>query len=94
MTLEPHSRPTYGPFPRLLLAVLLPALMAACSTTGTAPMQAQTLPDEACLVLAEPRPPLTDPTLAGAIRNHVEVADLYHQLSARHRCLVEFERSR
>lgn len=96
MPLEPTSKmPCAKPLRAFLLAVLLPAYLTGCATSGTAPMQAQTvLPDEACLILAEPLPTLPDPSLAAAIRNHVEVANLYWELAARHRCLVEFERSR
>ena len=77
-----------------LLAVLLPPLVTSCATSGTAPTPVLTLPDEACLQEAEPLPPLLEPSLAAAIRNHVEVADLYWQLAARHRCLAQFERGR
>lgn len=96
MILEPTSKQPYAkPLRAFLLAVLLPALLTGCSSFGTAPTQAQTvLPDEACLTLAEPLPPLLEPSLAAMVRNHVEVANLYHELAARHRCLAEFERSR
>ena len=95
MPLEPTSKKHSGrPLRAFLLAVLLPPLVTSCATSGTAPTPVLTLPDEACLVEAEPLPLLTDPSLAGMVRNHVEVADLYWQLAARHRCLVEFERGR
>lgn len=94
MTLEPPWSPTYGRCLRRLLGALLLASLTACSSRGTPPTVALTRPDEACLQEAEPLPELTDPSLAGMVRNHVEVADLYHQLSARHSCLVRFERGR
>lgn len=94
MILEPPWKPTYGPCLRRLLGALLLPLATACSTPGTPPIVAQTLPDEACLQEADPLPPLLEPSLAAAIRNHVEVADLYWQLAARHGCLVRFERGR
>lgn len=96
MPLEPTSKKrSGGPLRVFLLALLLPAYLTSCSTSGTVQTTPQTvLPDEACLTPAEPLPKLLDPSLAGAIRNHVETANLYWELAARHRCLVEFERSR
>ena len=94
MTSGTHWKRTYGPFLRRLLAVLLLASLTACSTTGTPPITPPVLPDEACLSLADPLPPLMEPSLAAAIRNHVEVADLYWQLAARQKCLADFERGR
>ena len=96
MPLEPTLKKHSGrPLRAFLLAVLLPAYLTACSTSGTAQITPQTvLPDESCLVLAESLPALLEPSLAAAIRNHVEVANLYWELAARHRCLVEFERGR
>lgn len=84
-------KPISGP-----LVVLLSALsLQACSTTGTAPMQVQKVSaPEQCMVLASPLPLLADPTLAGAVRNHLQVAEQYWELAERHRCLVEFERAR
>ena len=95
MILEAPSKPTFAPFLSRLLAVLLLPLLTGCLTTGTAPITLKRVqPEEACLQLAEALPPLTEPSLAAAIRNHVEVADLYWQLAARHACLVEFERGK
>jgi len=94
--LEPTlKQPCAKPLRAFLLAVLLPCYLTACSTSGIAQITPQTvLPDEACLVLAEPLPALLEPSLAAAIRNHLETANLYWELAARHRCLVEFERGR
>ena len=94
MILEPHWKPTYGPCLRRLLGALLLALATSCSTTSTAPSQEPTRPEENCLELAEPLTPLADKEQATVIRKLVEVADLYHQLAARHRCLASFERGR
>ena len=84
-------RPTFG-----LLALLFSALcLQACSTTGTSVMPVpKVLAPELCLQLAPNLPPLADPTLAGAVRNHAEVATLYWQLAEWHECLVMFERGR
>ena len=93
MTSETLWKHTSGPFLRPLLAVLLLPLLTGCGTTGTAPIALQrVLPDEACLTLAEPLPPLLEPSLPAAIRNHVEVANMYWELAARHACLADFSR--
>ena len=78
------------------LALLLSAAsLTACGTLGTAPTKAAKVSaPEQCLPPAEPLPLLVDATLAGAVRNHVAVAGLYHELAERHRCLAEFERLR
>ena len=94
MISETPSKRTFGPCLARLLAVLSLAYLQACSTTGTPPITPPVLPDEACLSLADPLPPLMEPSLAAAIRNHVEVADLYWQLAARQKCLADFERGR
>lgn len=91
--LEPPSKRTSGPCLSLLLAVLSLGLPMGCSTHGIQPIVAErVLPEESCLQEAEPLPLLTDPTIAGMVRNHAAVADMYWQLAARHSCLVEFNR--
>ena len=79
------------------LALLLSAvlLLNSCAT-GTPPviLPPKTLPAESCLVLAEPLPLLTDPSMAGMLRNHLAAANLYWELAARHACLERFERQR
>ena len=91
MTSETLWKPIYAlSLRRGLIALLLP-LLTACGTTGTTQTtQERVLPEEACLAPAEPLPPLLEPSLAAAIRNHVETADLYWQLAARHECLRQF----
>lgn len=85
----------WSPISRLLVPLFSAVFLTACVTTGTVPMEDQKVPaPEQCLLLAESLPPLVDATLAGAIRNHAEVAAIYWQLAERHRCLVEFERGR
>ena len=80
---------------RLLASLLLAPSLTACVTTGTAPTPVPKVSaPEQCLLLAESLPLLVDATLAGAIRNHAEVASIYWQLAERHRCLAEFERGR
>lgn len=79
------------------LPVLLPTalFLTACGTTGTTQMPvAKVIAPEQCLALADPLPLLTDATLGGAIRNHIESAERYWELAERHRCLVQFERAR
>lgn len=84
-------RRTYA-LPVLLLSALC---LQSCSTTGTPQMPVPKVSaPEQCLLLAESLPMLTDATLAGAVRNHAEVAAIYWQLAERHRCLAEFERGR
>ena len=79
----------------LLAGLLSVQFLTACVTTGTAPTPVPKVQaPEQCLLLAEPLPVLTDATLAGAVRNHAEVAAIYWQLAERHRCLAEFERGR
>ena len=93
MILEHPYKPTYELYLRLALIALLLPLLTACGTTGTSVITPQrVLPEEACLQPAEPLPPLLEPSLAAAIRNHVESADLYWQLAARHQCLADFSR--
>ena len=89
----PALRRIFGPLALLAAVLSLPA----CSTTGTArapALPAKVSAPEQCLPLAEPLPPLTDATLAGAVRNHVLAAAQYWELAERHRCLAEFEKQR
>ena len=72
------------------------ALLLSSCATGTQPvtLPPKTLPAESCLVLAEPLPLLTDPSMAGMLRNHLAAANLYWELAARHACLERYERQR
>lgn len=78
----------------LLLVVLLSLSLTGCATPSTVPLPVlpKVLPEQACLTLAEPLPQLTDPSMEGLIRLLVDVADSYHILAARHRCLADFLR--
>ena len=79
-----------------LPALLLSALLTSCSSmTGTVPTPVPKVSaPEQCLLLAETPLPLVEPTLAGAVRNHVAAMQQYWELAERHRCLAEFERNR
>lgn len=88
-------RITWPRFLRLLTVALPCALLTACGTTGGGQTtHTETQADEACLVLPEPLPDLTDPSLAGMVRNHRDVADAYWRLAKAHTCLVNYERGR
>ena len=79
--------------PSSLLVALSLSLLTGCSTISIPPLQAlKVMPDEACLQEAETLRPLTEKTLEALILKLAEVADEYHVLAARHRCLVEFSR--
>ena len=83
------------PISRPLASLLTVASLTACATPGTPAMPVPKVSaPEQCLLLAEALPLLTEPTLAGAVRNHAEVAAIYWTLAERHRCLSEFERGR
>lgn len=82
-------RPKSGLLALLLIALSLPG----CATPGTPATEKVQAPEQ-CLVLGQDLPLLTDSTLAGAFRNHLEVVTLYWELAERHRCLVQFERER
>ena len=79
---------------RRCLSVLIALSLTACSTTSISPLPVRVLPEESCLQLPEALRPLTEKTLEALILKLAEVADEYHVLAARHRCLVEFERSK
>lgn len=87
--------PASTPISRLPV-LLLPVLFQACSSmTGTPPTLAPKVSaPEQCLQSAPSLPPLADPTLAGAVRNHAEVAAIYWTLAEWHTCLIMFERGR
>lgn len=81
-------------FAQLSFLVLALSLQA-CSTTSTKPFsEPKVLPPEACLSLAEPLIPLSDPSMESLLRKLLEVAGEYYTLAARHGCLVEFNRGR
>lgn len=93
MILEPHWKHTYGLCRRLGLIALLLGSLTSCSTTSIAPLPVErVLPEQACLKEADPLPTLTDPTYPALILLLVDVADSYHILAARHRCLADFLR--
>ena len=94
MTLIPNSKPRcVGRLIAFLWAVLLPAYLTGCATSLTAPSQAlKVYPEASCLAPAEQLPQLTDPTIPGLVQLLVDVADSYHILAARHKCLAEFTR--
>jgi hypothetical protein len=82
--------------PCLLLVAALS--LSGCSIFGTllgTPQKPEKVsaPNQ-CLPLAEPLPVLTDATLAGALRNHLDAAAQYWELAARHKCLAEFDAKR
>ncbi len=90
-----RSWSAWMPISRPLASLLTALCLSACGTTGTAQMPVPKVSaPEQCLLPAESLPPLADATLAGAVRNHAEVAAIYWQLAERHRCLTEFERAR
>ena len=90
-----RSWSAWKPTSRLLASLLSAPFLTACVTTGTAPMPVPKVSaPEQCLHPAESLPLLVDATLAGAVRNHAEVAAIYWQLAERHGCLVRFERGR
>ncbi len=92
---QTSSISTSTAFLRRLLAALCLPLLQSCSPTPTVPLPVQkVLPPEACLTLAEPLHPLSDPTLESLFRKLLEVASEYHALAYRHGCLVQFERMR
>ena len=91
MTSALRSSHISGRFQSLLLAVLTLSL-TACSTTSISPLPVRVLPEESCLQLPEALRPLTEKTLEALILKLAEIADEYHVLAARHRCLVDFAR--
>ena len=89
-----RSWQAWRPISRLPVMLLSALFLQACSTTGTPGTLAKVSAPEQCLQPAQPLPLLTDATLGGAVRNHLEVTALYWELADRHECLIRFERGR
>lgn len=89
-----RSWQVWRPISRLPVLLLSALFLQSCSTTGTPGTPAKVSAPEQCLQPAPPLPLLSDATLGGAVRNHLEVTSLYWQLAEWHDCLIRFERGR
>lgn len=89
------SWPRWTPISALPALLLSALFLQSCSTIGTQPMPVPKVSaPEQCLQSAPRLPPLAEATLAGAVRNHLEVTAIYWQLAEWHECLIMFERGR